>query len=192
MRSLHQTSSNTKRNMIISVIAILIIGLLAVAAYHLLKQKDEAYKKQQYGSSQTTPNKNTPIASNNGSTGGMASSKGASNTPAAAADPGITPTVPTGTFISNHHPNLSGQPAPNIESSTCTTTPGVACQIEFTNGHITKSLESQATNADGNTSWTWNLNDLGLTTGDWKVTAVATNGDKVTTADDSMLLSIKQ
>lgn len=192
MRSLQQTASHRKRNILIVVVSVLVISLLAVTTYYYLKQKDEDYRAKQYGSSQTNPDKNTPAANEKGSTGGMSNSKGTDDSSATVADPSITPTTPTGTFVSNHHPNLGGQPAPNIISSTCTTTPGVACQIKFTSGSITKTLESQVTNSDGNTSWTWNLNDIGLTVGDWKVTAVATNGHKVTTADDSMLLSIKQ
>lgn len=194
MQSLRHTTtaSNRKRRVFVVVVCVLAIILLAAATYYYLKQKDESYRAKQYGSSQTNPSKNTPVASGNDNRGSTSNSKGASNTPTTPADSSVTPTTPTGTFVSNHHPNLSGQPAPNLESSTCTTTPGVTCQIKFTNGDIVKVLEPQTTNADGNTSWTWRLGDVGLTVGDWKVTAVATNGTKVTMADDSMPLSIKQ
>lgn len=192
MRSLYQTTSSKKRNILIAVVSVFIIALISVATFCYLKQKDENYRAKQYGSSQTNPVKDTPTATSKGSVGGSSSSKDASSSPATTAAPGIMPTTPTGVFVSNHHPNLSGQPAPNLESSTCSTTPGVSCQISFTNGDVTRSLEARVTNTDGNTSWTWKLSDIGLTVGDWKITAVATNGSKVTTAGDSMPLSIKQ
>lgn len=192
MQSLRHTASNRKRKTFVAIVCVIVIILLAAATYYYLKQKDESYRAKQYGSSQTNPGKDTPIASGNNHTGSASNSRGASNAPATSSDSSVTPTVPTGTFVSNHHPNLSGQPAPNLESSTCTTTPGVACQIKFTSGDVVKVLEPQTTNEDGNTSWTWRLGDIGLTVGEWKVTAVATNGSKVTMADDSMLLSIKQ
>lgn len=102
----------------------------------------------------------------------------------------FTPTKPTGTFVSNHNPNLSGSPAPNQMSSTCQTTPGVYCTIQFTKGSIVKSLPSKKTDSSGNTSWDWKLQDVGLTAGEWSIEAIAKNGDKVSRAQDSMNLRI--
>ncbi len=191
MQSLQQKTSHKKRNILIAV-AVVCLVLASLATAYYLKRKDDAYKTKQYGSSQTNPNSNTPIADSSNNTGGSSSSKDATEAPAPAADSSIVPSAPVGNFVSNHHPNLSGQPAPNLESSTCSTSPGVQCQIKFTHGDIVKYLDPQVTNADGNTSWTWKVSDIGLTVGDWKITAIATNGSKTATADDAMLLSVKE
>lgn len=101
------------------------------------------------------------------------------------------PAAPTGQFISNHHPNLSGNPAPNTETSTCTTSPGASCTITFTNGGTVKSLPVQKTNANGTTVWTdWSLQDIGLTQGTWHTRAVATNGSRQASATDVMDLVV--
>lgn len=92
--------------------------------------------------------------------------------------------APRGTFVSNHHPNLSGNPAPNLESSACTTTPNASCKITFTKNGVTKSLESRTTDLNGSAYWDWRLQDVGLTTGSWDITAIAAaNGKSLTTTD---------
>lgn len=101
------------------------------------------------------------------------------------------PKKPTGTFVSNHHPNLSGRPAPNEIQSTCETSAGVQCQIIFTKDGVTKSLPAQTTDRGGAAYWTWKLQDIGLTEGSWKVTAKATNGSQSATADDAINLEVK-
>jgi hypothetical protein len=100
-------------------------------------------------------------------------------------------TTPTGSFVSNHNPNLSGSPAPNSMQSTCTTTPGAKCQITFKLGSTTKSLPAQQTDRGGSAYWSWELQDIGLTEGSWEVTAKATLGSQTKTATDSMKLEIK-
>lgn len=99
--------------------------------------------------------------------------------------------APTGTFVSNHHPNLGGQPAPNKMSSNCTTTPGASCQISFTLGSTTKSLPSKTTDAEGSAYWeNWTLQSIGLTQGNWAVKATATLGDKTSSATDGQELVV--
>lgn len=105
-------------------------------------------------------------------------------------DTDITPTTPIGTFVSNHRPNLSGSPAPNTMTSTCSTTPGSKCTIEFTKGNITKSLPNKIADGNGNISWDWELQDVGLTVGEWQVTAVASNGNNIAKASDSIPLIV--
>jgi hypothetical protein len=80
---------------------------------------------------------------------------------------------PSGVFVSNHHPNLSGHPAPNTLQSVCVTTPGATCTIVFTKDGVTKQLPNQIADPGGATYWTWKLQDLGLTTGSWHITAKA-------------------
>lgn len=106
------------------------------------------------------------------------------------ADDSVKLEVPTGVFISNHHPNLSGNPAPNQIQSVCTTTSGATCTIVFTKGDITKSLPSQMTDSGGSTYWTWKLQDIGLTEGTWQVQARATLGNQEQTANDLMDLVV--
>ncbi len=97
---------------------------------------------------------------------------------------------PSGNFVSNHHPNISGQPAPNQIQSGCVTTPGADCQITFTSSGGTKTLPLQKTDKGGATYWTWNLQDIGLTEGTWKVQAKATLGSQVKTSDDAIDLVV--
>lgn len=100
--------------------------------------------------------------------------------------------APTGDFVSNHHPNLSGSPAPSTMTSVCTTTPGASCAISFTKDGVTKSLSSQPTDRGGATYWSWKLQDIGLTVGSWKIQATATLNGKTMTSTDAMNLEIAQ
>lgn len=99
---------------------------------------------------------------------------------------------PTGTFVSNHHPNLSGNPAPNEIQSVCVTTSGAYCEITFTKDGITKSLPKQLTDRGGAAYWTWKLQDIGLTKGTWKIQAKATLGSQTKTADDAATLEVNE
>lgn len=98
--------------------------------------------------------------------------------------------APYGSFVSDHSPNLSGSPHPNLINSVCSTNPGVACQISFSNGSTTKYLPSQTTDAGGSTYWTWHLQDIGLTVGSWKIIAKATLGSQTKTTTDPMPLQV--
>lgn len=100
--------------------------------------------------------------------------------------------APTGTFVSNHHPNLSGKPAPNQIQSVCVTTPGATCTIVFTKNGVSKQLPNQVTDRGGAAYWTWKLQDIDLTTGTWQVTAKATLGSRTETANDATALEVAQ
>lgn len=101
--------------------------------------------------------------------------------------------APEGNFVSNHYPNLSGSPAPNKMQSSCTTTPGATCQIIFTNTSdgTVRSLPVQTTDRGGIAIWDWNLKDIGITEGIWKVKAVAALEGQTKTADDALNLEVK-
>lgn len=101
--------------------------------------------------------------------------------------------APEGNFVSNHYPNLSGSPAPNKMQSSCTTTPGATCQITFTStaDGTVRSLPAQTTDPSGTAMWNWNLQDISLTQGTWKVQAVATLDGQTKTADDALNLEVK-
>jgi hypothetical protein len=98
--------------------------------------------------------------------------------------------TPSGNFVSNHRPNLSGSPAPNSMESTCTTTPGATCQILFTRNGVTKSLDAQTTDRNGSAFWSWKLQDIGLTEGSWQIQAKATLNNQTKTANDSLNLEV--
>jgi len=97
---------------------------------------------------------------------------------------------PTGDFVSNHHPNLSGSPAPNTEVSVCNTTPGASCKITFSKDGVTKALAIETTDSGGAAYWSWKLQDIGLATGSWSIQAVATLNGQTKTASDVMALEV--
>lgn len=98
--------------------------------------------------------------------------------------------APSGTFVSNHNPNLDGDPAPNLIQSVCVTTPGATCTITFTKDGTTKSLPEQTTDSEGATYWDWKVQSIGLTTGEWRIKAVAKLGSQTKTAQDSLNLKV--
>lgn len=176
-------SKKNKKNFIIATISVVVVlGAIGLCMSFLYHPKSTDTNKES-----TTTKSNT---TNN--TGSISSPKSDNPAPTTTTlSPDITPSIPTGTFVSNHRPNLSGQPAPNVESSTCTTTPGATCKISFTKDSITKSLPIKTTDSNGNIVWDWTLQDIGLTAGEWEIEAVAINGDQTTTASDSILLNIQ-
>lgn len=100
--------------------------------------------------------------------------------------------TPTGDFVSDHHPNLSGSPAPNSMTSVCNTTPGATCAITFTNNGVTKSLPTVTTDAGGAVYWNWTLQNIGLTVGSWQITAIASLDGQTKTASDALQLVVSQ
>ncbi len=98
--------------------------------------------------------------------------------------------APYGDFVSNHHPNLGGSPAPSQETSVCNTTPGAKCTIRFTKGSVTTSLPSQITDSKGTTYWNWDVKTAGLTAGNWTITAAATLNGQTKTTQDPLPLSV--
>lgn len=98
---------------------------------------------------------------------------------------------PTGTFVSNHSPNLSGSPSPNKIQSVCSTTPHATCFIRFTKGDVVVETPKQEVDSGGGAYWTWTLADLNITEGGWSVEAVATLDGQTKTAKDSMTMEVK-
>ncbi|HEV7454723.1 MAG TPA: hypothetical protein VGO07_05690 [Candidatus Saccharimonadales bacterium] len=130
-----------------------------------------------------------------------ANQSGASTTPANQNNPGddkstaaqpaasTPPKDPTGDFVSNYQPTLT---APrNLIESVCTTTPGAQCRISFTKDNTTKQLDPMTADKGGSAYWTWKLQDVGLTTGSWKITATATLNGKTVTANSPLRLEVK-
>lgn len=108
------------------------------------------------------------------------------------ATPGEGPTAPSGNFVSNHRPNLSGSPAPSSILSVCNTTPGAMCYIEFKYGSAVKSLKAAKANESGAVYWSWDVRSAGFTIGSWEITATATLDNKSTSTKDSLKLEVEQ
>lgn len=119
---------------------------------------------------------------------------------------GVTPSTspvslaaPEGSFVNNHGSSSNPVVASSQEESTCTTTPGATCQITFTQGSLTKSLPAQQTStsttkdaAAGSTVWFWTPQQVGLTTGQWQITATASLQGKTQSTQDEIKLLISQ
>lgn len=97
---------------------------------------------------------------------------------------------PSGNFVSNHHPNLGGSPAPNSMSSVCVTVPGATCAIQFTKGDEVKSLSKKTAGSDGSAYWDWKLQDIGLSEGTWTIKAVTELSGNSKTSEDTMKLEV--
>lgn len=97
--------------------------------------------------------------------------------------------APQGPFVSNHAPSAAH---PTINSA-CNTTSGATCQILFTKDGVTKTLPAQTTDLGGATYWNgWKPKDIGLTPGEWKITAKVSLGSQTKTAADALPLKITE
>jgi flagellar hook assembly protein FlgD len=109
------------------------------------------------------------------------------NTPASSA----ALVKPYGTVVSNHHPNLSGSPAPSSEESVCQTAPGATCYIQFTKGSTVKKLPAEKADSSGSANWNWDVKQAGFSTGSWTIQAVASLNGKTMTAQDDLKLEVQ-
>jgi hypothetical protein len=176
-----KTSKHLKLSYVIIVVAVVIAG--ALYAYHAFHKTKPIPTLNQY----TKGEAGQPNSSSNSSEQSVNSPDNSKTGGASAAL-----VAPTGNFVSNHHPNLSGSPAPNSMTSVCNTAPGASCKITFTNGDTTKSLPTQVTDAGGATYWSWKLQDIGLTAGDWTVSATSSAGSNSLSSTDPRTLVISQ
>lgn len=104
---------------------------------------------------------------------------------------GAAPITPYGNFVSNHRPNLDGNPAPSSVQSVCNTTAGATCYIEFVNQDgVVKQLAAQKTDSGGATSWNWDVKQAGFTIGSWKITVYASLNGKTESASDVQNLEV--
>jgi hypothetical protein len=99
---------------------------------------------------------------------------------------GAGPMTPTGVFISDHRPNLSGQPNPTQENSACITSPGATCYIEFTLDNVVKKLDTQTADKNGAVYWTWDVSKDDFTAGSWQVRVIATLNGKTAISTDQL------
>lgn len=162
---------------------ICILGVLAVVHF----THREATSASSYTKGESSPN--SPSSTNPSKTNGQISTS--SQAPSSNNGTAQTLLAPTGNFVSNHHPNLSGSPAPNTITSVCSSTPGATCVITFTKDGVTKSLGAKIIDAGGSAYWlNWNLQSIGLTTGSWNVKATASLNGQSKSASDAMPLEV--
>jgi len=173
---------------IIAFSVIVVAGVLSFIYYkdHHKTTKITYISANQYTKGQPTQSQNS--SSTNSTNNGQQSSK--SNN--ASSTNNQTLIAPSGDFVSDHHPNLSGSPAPNSMTSVCNTTPGATCQISFTMGSTVKSLPIQTTDPGGTTYWNWTLQQIGLTQGTWTIKATSSLNGNSLSASDVMSLVVSQ
>ena len=184
------------------VLLIVIFGATSYAyttkSWPFSKQNNAAENTKQFGSPDTNPSTDIPTTNNdknNSNSDGTTSSKDSVDTNSQQKNTSLSVNEivkPVGTFVSNHSPNLSGNPAPNTIVSTCRTSPHIDCVITFSKDGLTKSLPVQTTDANGNTNWNWQLQDLNLTAGDWQISVTATSGNTSQTSNDVMPLRVRE
>ena len=191
------TNKNNHKIIIISlaiVVLLLCSYFLIARANYFWPFKNNSLKD----ASQNTPATNNTETDQKNNSNTENSSSGIVNTPdqndenTASIEETKIPTKPSGTFVSNHRPNISGKPYPSSINSTCTTSPGASCEIMFTNGQLKKTLQKQKVNNNGSTYWEWDINNLGLTAGVWKIKAVASNGSLTSETEDPTDLVISE
>ncbi len=176
------------------ILSVVIVALIVAASLAWINYGHTTSKNQALTATNTAGVTGTKVSTNQPTT-----TSGSSNTtPTTSSQPTTTnPSVvgdllaPTGSFVSNHHPNLSGSPAPNQEQSVCITTPGAACNIEFAMNGVTKSLGSKLADSGGNVYWTWTLQSVGLTQGNWQITAKASANSQTKSTTDSLSLDVQ-
>jgi cytoskeletal protein RodZ len=175
---------------------ILVLGLIALCCFVML------YAHKHRNTQTTNTAQTTPTVSDKGQTD-QPSSVSSSSNPAptnTSSQPGDTKSnvggatdatllAPTASnFVSAHHVNMSTPIA-----SVCNTTPGVTCQIIFTNssnGSI-KKLSAQTTDRGGSAYWNnWTPASIGLTPGMWQIQAMATLGGQTKSANDATPLEV--
>ena len=191
--------SSKKKIILISSAALVVIGVVlfifeATPTTHIFHKKHVAphtssqYTKGEAGntnsdtSGKSSSNTNTQSSNSDGNT--YTNTKGQSDYPVqqeAAVE------TPRGNFASAHKFSLSSQP---LLQSSCETTPKATCEITFTNGSNTVRLAAKTTDDGGAAYWTWKPQDIGITSGTWKIQAIAKMGSTTKTADDALNLEV--
>lgn len=171
----------TRKMIVYGLLVLLILaGTVGYASLRMSKQDttQSADNKQQPNVT-TTPNPNKQTAGPSGSKQENSSFTSSGKLIA-----------PYGTFVSNHQPLLNSSSPRNKVESVCTTSPGAKCSILFTKGGITKLLEEKITDANGVATWSWTPQGIGLTQGQWAITAKAVSGSQISTSKDNIVLEV--
>lgn len=171
------------------VIAAGIVTALHINSVHSAQKKSGTIPTSKKSSSSTSNKKATTQKGNQSAA--TDNNPGSSNPklPGSAVSTSAVLAMPFGTFISNHRPGQNG--SPTSEQSTCNTTPGATCDIQFTSGGVTKSLGAQITDSNGTAYWSWDINGGTLAPGTWQITAVAKLNGQTKTATDPTPLEVQ-
>lgn len=132
---------------------------------------------------QTTKTTSSKVNENDQSSGSVQPGDNKSGT---GSDVPVVLLAPTGNFVSAHKADQAAS-----LSSVCNTTPGVSCQIVFTQNGVVKSLPIQTTDRGGSVYWNgWTPKSIGLVPGTWQVQAVASQGQQSKLTTDALPLEV--
>lgn len=173
--------------------ALVLIAVLVIAGggAYLLKHKNTETIK--VTSTKSANSKDSKKKSSNSESNNASDSSSANSSDTSKSVPASTANLqkPYGTFVSNHHPNLGGSPAPSTEQSVCYAAPGATCYIEFTKGTSVKKLPAEQADSSGIVAWNWDVKQTGFSTGSWTIQAVASLNGKTMTAQDDLKLEVQ-
>jgi hypothetical protein len=185
-------SNKNFRRAVAGLIVVLLVGGL-LAAWHAHNVHKAQNKSGTIPTSKKTKTNGGPVTKSQKSTTGQANTPSSANSTKLQGSTAATSAVlepPFGTFVSNHRPGQNG--SPTAEQSTCNTTPGATCDIQFTNASgITKSLGAEVTDANGAVYWSWDINGGTLAPGSWHITAVVKLNGQTKTASDPTPLEVQ-
>lgn len=197
-----KTKRNNWRVPLWSIILAFIVLLLVAGGiyFFLIRQDTQPITSGVIKASSPTASKSSSSANNQSSaaidstastnsTSSAASTKALAGSSTAPSD-GSLDSPPTGTFVSDHSPNLDGSPHPSSEESACNTAPGASCYIQFTKNGIVKTLPTKTADSNGSVIWDWDVKLAGFTTGNWQINAVASLNGQTQTATDNMPLVV--
>lgn len=183
-----------QRKIAIALLSLLVVVALAVWLWPNSDTQDTSKKTP---ASRNTPGNIQPQSQqsalsairNTGPAGGGGTSPIGSGGSSQSSAPSSNLAAPAGNFVSSYQTSSSDQ-----EDSVCITTAGATCNIKFTNTNNSSNvveLGPKTANSDGAAEWVWEPSDIGLTAGNWKVTATATLNGQTKSTDVSQLLTIK-
>lgn len=95
---------------------------------------------------------------------------------------------PSGGFVSSHKVYVNSPE--NIEESTCMAKKYLHCKIIFTKQGKTVELPTRRLNELGMASWAWSPRQIGLTVGEWDITALLTEVVSAPKTKDPLKLTV--
>jgi hypothetical protein len=173
-----------QRKILVALLSVLVVALLAFWLWPDKKIVNNTGVKKPAANS--TSNSGQP-ASRQSALSAVRSTGAAGGTPTNPSQPSLS--APGGSFVSSHLVSVTDQ-----EDSTCVTTAGAECEITFTNASDNSkvvSLSAKQANSSGAAEWLWKPGDIGLSSGNWKITAVSRLGGQAKSTADQRLLVIK-
>lgn len=177
---------------IIVIVAVLVVGIAVMFTDH--GSRGDSQMAMSTAKSSTSSGARLPSQANNTPPSSSQNNGPSAKTPdTPAPTPGDAPKTPYGDFVGNHKPSLGNSNwGQNVEDSVCNTSPSATCDITFTKNGVTKSLGGKQADSSGAVYWYgWTLQNVGLTSGDWAITATATLNNKISTASDPLKLQVQ-